>query len=185
MCCVIVFHGERERERYLDVIGVLLHAMSLVAHHQEGVVGGLGHLDLFIQCDHDTLRHALLDQVQHGLVVDEGDMLIVDLLGLVEPLLKLEGILVEVLLQLLVGEVDAKLLEAVLLEYLEPEDVQHSYHRGLDTRYGLHRGIDPFHQPIEQPAIKGLHQCIPYIICHCGSIGNPCWGTSLKVSITY
>ena len=37
---------------------------------------------------------------------------------------RLEDMLVEILLQALVGEVDAQLLEAVLLERLEPVDVQ-------------------------------------------------------------
>ncbi len=47
---------------------------------------------------------------------------------LVEGFFELECVLVEVLLQLLVGEVDAELLEAVLLEDLETENVQHTDH---------------------------------------------------------
>lgn len=40
-------------------------------------------------------------------------------------LLQFEDVLVEVVLQPLVGEVDAELLEAVVLVVLEAEDVQH------------------------------------------------------------
>lgn len=42
-------------------------------------------------------------------------------------LLHLEDVLVEVLLQLLIGQVDAKLLKVVLLEALEAIDVQHAH----------------------------------------------------------
>lgn len=54
------------------------------------------------------------------LVVHELDVRPVDLLALVLRLLHLEHVLVEVLLQLLVGQVDAELLEVILLELLEP-----------------------------------------------------------------
>jgi hypothetical protein len=46
-------------------------------------------------------------------------------------LFELEDVLIEVLLQLLVGEVDAELLEAVHHEVLKAEDVQHSNERRL------------------------------------------------------
>ena len=62
----------------------------------------------------------LLDQVQDVLVVDEGDVGPVDLLALILGLLHLEHVLVEVLLQLLVCQVDAELLEVVLPKGLEP-----------------------------------------------------------------
>ena len=48
----------------------------------------------------------------------------VDPLGLVQLLLHLEDVEVEVLLQLLVGEVDQQLLEAIVLKDLEAEDVE-------------------------------------------------------------
>ncbi len=41
-------------------------------------------------------------------------------------LFQLEDVLVEILLQLLVGIVDAELLKRVLLEDLKPKDIQHS-----------------------------------------------------------
>ena len=42
-------------------------------------------------------------------------------------LFKLEDMLVEVVLEVLVGVVDAELLEAVLVEVLKAKDVQHAY----------------------------------------------------------
>lgn len=53
------------------------------------------------------------------LVVHKLDVRPVDLLTLVLCLLHLEYVLVEVLLQLLVGQIYAELLEVVLLELLE------------------------------------------------------------------
>jgi len=44
----------------------------------------------------------------------------------VHYLLQLEDVLVEVVLESLVGKVDAELLKAVVLVVLEAEDVQHS-----------------------------------------------------------
>ena len=54
-----------------------------------------------------------------NLIVHELDVGPVDLLALVLGLLHLEDMLVEVLLQLLVRQVDAELLEVVLFELLE------------------------------------------------------------------
>jgi hypothetical protein len=53
------------------------------------------------------------------LVVDEGHVRHGHALGLVLLLLHLEDVAVEVLLQLLVGEVDAQLLELIVLEDLK------------------------------------------------------------------
>jgi hypothetical protein len=61
----------------------------------------------------------LFNEVQHILVVHKGDVGPVNLLALVLGLLHLEYVLVEVLLQLLIGQVDAKLLKVILLEALE------------------------------------------------------------------
>jgi hypothetical protein len=61
-----------------------------------------------------------LDEIQHVLVIDKLDVGPVDALLLVLGLLHLEHVLVEVLLQLLIGQVDAELLEVVLLEALKP-----------------------------------------------------------------
>ena len=63
--------------------------------------------------------HAPFYEVQHILVVHEGDVAPVDGFPLVLSLLHLEHVLIEVLLQLLIGQVDAELLEVVLLELLK------------------------------------------------------------------
>ncbi len=53
------------------------------------------------------------------LVIHKFDVGPVDGLALILGLLHLENVLIEVLLQLLVGQIDAELLEVVLLEALE------------------------------------------------------------------
>ena len=53
-------------------------------------------------------------------------MLPADVLVVVLLLLQLEDVLHEELLQVLVGEVDAELLEGVRAEVLEAEDVKHA-----------------------------------------------------------
>ena len=77
-----------------------------------------GEAALLIQEVQDA-QGLLLDQIQHILVVHECDVGPVDLLALVLGLLHLEHVLIEVLLQLLIGQVDAELLEIVLLERLK------------------------------------------------------------------
>mmetsp|Transcript_41494 Transcript_41494/g.79298 ORF Transcript_41494/g.79298 Transcript_41494/m.79298 type:complete len:225 (+) Transcript_41494:195-869(+) len=65
--------------------------------------------------------------------------------------------LVKVLLQFFVGEVDTKLLKRVLLEALEPVDIQHA-----DASHGLRilpNGIvDGAHQPVEEARVQSLGQ---------------------------
>lgn len=62
------------------------------------------------------------------LVINELDGGPVDLFSLILGLFHLEHVLVEVLLQLFVCEVDAKLLKIVDFELLESIDVQHTHH---------------------------------------------------------
>ena len=65
-----------------------------------------------------------LKEVDDGLVVNVLDLPPPEALELVDLLLLLEDLLVEVLLDLLVGKVDAELLKAVLLKDLEPGNVE-------------------------------------------------------------
>lgn len=60
-------------------------------------------------------------------------------------LLQFEDVLVEVVLQPLVGEVDAELFEAVVLVVLEAEDVQDSYRQNLVRKTD---GLDSFKNEI-------------------------------------
>ena len=62
------------------------------------------------------------DEVDGGLVVLEVDVLPADLLLGVLLLFQLEDVLVEEILQCLVGIVDAQLLKAVVVEVLQEED---------------------------------------------------------------
>ena len=84
----------------------------------------------------------------------------VDPLGLVQLLLHLEDVEVEVLLQLLVGEVDQQLLEAIVLEDLEAEDVEDANlrRRRRAARVGGERRVDPPHEPVEQLGVQKLRQ---------------------------
>lgn len=61
------------------------------------------------------------------MIVDELDVLPINALVIVLLLLQLEYMLNEELLEVLVGVIDAELLEAVVIEVLEAEDVQHAY----------------------------------------------------------
>lgn len=54
-------------------------------------------------------------------------MLPIDALVIVLLLLQLEYMLNEKLLEILVGIIDAKLFEAVVVEILETEDIQYAY----------------------------------------------------------
>lgn len=60
-----------------------------------------------------------LDKVQHILIVHKLNVTPVDRLALILSLLHLEDMLVEMLLQLFIGQVDAQLLKVVLLELLK------------------------------------------------------------------
>lgn len=65
-----------------------------------------------------------------------------------EYLLHLEDMLVEVLLQLLIGQVDAELLKVILLEALKAINVQHTNQGGCACI--LPNGsVDLGHQPVK------------------------------------
>lgn len=60
--------------------------------------------------------------------------------------------LVEVKLDLLVGDVDAELLERVLLEVLEAEDVQDA--DGLEVVSASDAVVEPADDPVEAPGVE-------------------------------
>ena len=74
-------------------------------------------------------------------------------LVLVQVLLLREGVAVELLLQPLVGEVDAELLEGVGLEDLEAEDVEHADRRAALAADGR---VDAAHEVVEDVGVDGL-----------------------------
>ena len=63
---------------------------------------------------------------------------------------------VEELLELLVGVVDAQLLEAVELEDFESGNVEDSDEGGSLALGPVQRPVDPGHDPLEQPLVHGL-----------------------------
>jgi hypothetical protein len=63
---------------------------------------------------------------------------------------------VEELLQLFVGVVDAELFEAVELEDLKASDVEDANEAGALSLGAVQGPVDPGHDPLEQPLVHGL-----------------------------
>ena len=63
---------------------------------------------------------------------------------------------IEELLQLLVGVVDAELLKAVQLEDLEAGNIQDADEAGALSLGPVQRAVDPRHNPLEQSLVGGL-----------------------------
>jgi len=121
-----------ETEVVLAETGLLEEWVALVVLvelGEEGVIVGLGDDALFVEEDEDTVR-TLVDEIDGGLrvktEVDEGP---VDLFTEVLFLFELEHVVVEELLELLVGVVDADLLEGVLLEDFETSNIEDTNER--------------------------------------------------------
>jgi hypothetical protein len=90
-------------------------------------------------------------------------LLELDALAPVDVLLLLEGVRVEVLLQLLVAEVDAQLLERVLLEDLEAEDVEDADEPPARVVAGVgvpHGVVDALHEPVEEHSVHRLREAV-------------------------
>ena len=105
----------------------------------EGSIVSLREPTLLVQQSQDP--HWLLQQIDGGLQIEtEVDELPFDPLALVLFLFEDEHSVVEELLQLLVGVVDAKLLERVDVEDLETGDIQNAnegrYGNAFGPRYG-------------------------------------------------
>ena len=115
-----LFRGFRFSERIVFA--------EMFAHHfiQQSLVRGLGDDTLLLQDGQDA--HLLLDQLdglfQIHAEVDKGPH---NALGFVGFLLEDEHVVVEELLQTLVGVVDQKLFQSVELENLETGDIQHAW----------------------------------------------------------
>ena len=96
------------------------------------------------------------------LVVGEVDELPRHALGAVDLGLRLEHAPEEELLQLLVGVVDAQLLEAVVREALEPEDVEQPDVVLLRQLVGVvlaaDEGVDPADEPVEGAGVHRAHE---------------------------
>merc|ERR1712142_458726 len=129
---------------------------QMLAHHllQVGLVSGLGDDTLFLQHGQDT--HLLLDQLdgddQVHTKIDEGPL---DTFSLVLFLLLDEHVVVEELLETLVGVVDQKLLQHVELENLETSNVQDT-DEVLPGIGGVQRVVDKGDDPVKHTGEEGL-----------------------------
>ena len=92
----------------------------------------LGKLALLIN-ERDDVHGFDGDHVQSILVVGELDVLPVDVFQVVLLLLQLEDVTHEELLQVLVGEVDAQLLEAAKRQQVTNEDDEKGYFLSTDV----------------------------------------------------
>merc|ERR1712198_757420 len=129
---------------------------QVLAHHllQVGLVGGLGDDALFLKHGQDT--HLLLNQLdsdnQVHTEVDESPL---DALSLVFFLLLDEHVVVEELLETLIGVVDQKLLQDVELKDLKAGDVQDT-DEVLPGVRGVQGVVDKKDDPIEHTGEEGL-----------------------------
>merc|ERR1712131_11169 len=129
---------------------------QVLAHHllQVGLVGGLGDDALFLKHGQDA--HLLLNQLdsddQVHTEVDESPL---DTLSLVFFLLLDEHVVVEELLETLIGVVDQKLLQDVELEDLKAGDVQDT-NEVLPGVRGVQGVVDKKDDPIEHTGEEGL-----------------------------
>jgi len=126
----------------------------LVKLGEEGVIVGLGHDTLFVEKDEDTVG-TLVDEIDGGLRVkteiDEGP---VYLFLQVLLLFELEHVVIEELLQLLVGVVNANLLEAVLLENFETSNIEDT-DEGVETLL-VEDLVGTLDDPQEETTVDGL-----------------------------
>jgi len=133
-----------------------------------GDVGGFGHDALLFEHREDA--HLLLDEVDGCLQVGaEGHHLPHDALLLVLLLLEDEHEVVEELLETLVGQVDAELLEAVVFEGLEAGDVQDADEEDAFDFFDVQCQVDHLDEPVEHAAVDGLAQGA-YAVGHLGDV---------------
>ena len=80
-------------------------------------------------------------------------------------LLHSKYLMIEVALKLLIGQIDTKLLKAIVLKILEPEDVQNADIEVCRGGVGLQVSVKSRHYPLEHPGIECLGQSVPGISC--------------------
>jgi len=131
-----------------------LAQMVVVQFVGEGLVGGFGEHRLFLEDGHDT--HGLFHQLDASLEIHtEIHEDPIDTFLLVLFLFKNEHVMVEKLLQFLIGEVDAKLLKSVEVEDFKSSNIQDTDE--LDTFLtGLQSLVDTLDQPLEETIEDGL-----------------------------
>lgn len=136
--------------------------MRFVQLRQHRVIGAFREFRFLIDQRHDV---QLFDgnQIERILIVHEFDVLPIDALVIVFLLLQFENVLHEELLQILVREIDAKLFEAVVVEILKAENVQHS--DGITRRrpWLVDCGIYLLDDQYEEAAVDTFDECIAHI----------------------
>mmetsp|Transcript_4468 Transcript_4468/g.6564 ORF Transcript_4468/g.6564 Transcript_4468/m.6564 type:complete len:225 (+) Transcript_4468:1368-2042(+) len=139
------------------------HLVGCQALKQHFVIA-LWHLAHVVKCSLEPAR--LLQQGKALAIVHKVGALYLQALGLHQGSLLKERVAVEVTLQLLIGVVDAELLEPILCKRLEPEDVEHSHlllPPTLDPILALntthpHGSIDQLNNTLEDLAVELLAQ---------------------------
>jgi hypothetical protein len=141
-------------ESRLDVLWMSLGVELSVQLVDEGKIGGLREEGFFIEKGQDTHRF-LFDEINGWLQVkSEIDECPLDSFLLVLLLLEGKHVVVEELLELLIGEVDAELLKAVDLEDFETGDIEHT-----DEGAGLLSSellVDLLDDPQEESVVQRL-----------------------------
>jgi hypothetical protein len=121
----------------------------------ECLVGGLREPTFLIQERHDTAR--LVDEVNCGLQIESKvNELPFDPFALIFLLFENEHRVIEELLQLLVGVIDAKLLEAVELEDFKTGHIEDPDEAGALTLGAVERAVDAVYEPLEHSFVAGL-----------------------------
>mmetsp|Transcript_6645 Transcript_6645/g.16124 ORF Transcript_6645/g.16124 Transcript_6645/m.16124 type:complete len:339 (-) Transcript_6645:610-1626(-) len=125
---------------------------------RERLVGAFGQAALLVEesehADGGRLGREHFDAL---LIVGLRDGVPSNRLAQIDLLLLAEDLRVEVRLQLLVGEVDAELLERVDLELLEAKNVEDA-NEGARLRVGEQANVDLLAQPVEETRIDRLGQ---------------------------
>ena len=111
----------------------------------------------------------MINHVNRFLVVLVFAVLPIDALSSVNLLLKLKHVMVELLLQLLVSVIDAKLLKGVHIKYLKSKDIQKTDELRLDAlpscsssllNRASNRGVHFINDPCEDFSIEVLDKGI-------------------------
>eukprot|EP00732_Lithocolla_globosa_P000970 Lithocolla_globosa_v1_NODE_401_length_4166_cov_3.956458.p2 type:complete len:157 gc:universal NODE_401_length_4166_cov_3.956458:1282-812(-) len=142
-------------------------ALFFIQLCQEADIRALWNNQFFVQNGENT-NSLSSDEVDHGLIIDEVDMIPLDSFCHIDGLLQFEGVVIEVLLKHLIGKIDAKLLERIELENLKPKNIQNA--NVHQTLFVMQMGcvlpealIDALHQPIKHATIHKFAQRISRI----------------------
>lgn len=73
--------------------------------------------------------------------------------------------MVEVALELFIGQVDAELFKAVAFEILKAEDVENAYVEVLFGWVGLEVAVQSCHYPVEQTRVESFSKSISHVSC--------------------